>query len=213
METSHLFVCLGDSLTAGSPGFSGYGGWMGNPASQYSYYLDLLAKQEFPAVLAEFLNYGVGGDVVKQMFDRFHRDVLTQLEDEGSLDYVLVMGGNNDVVWHDASPRQALEELEALFNAITVAGAKVIGLEILPVTCAPEIIEKIRETNDGIHQLGESIGFPVVSLFDQLADENQCLASPYDSGDGEHLSVHGYEIVGTIIYNAVIRDILAKMAE
>jgi len=64
-ETSHLFVYVGDSLTAGSPGFSGYGGWMCNPALQYSYYLDLLTKQEFPAVSAEFLNYGVGGDVVE----------------------------------------------------------------------------------------------------------------------------------------------------
>jgi hypothetical protein len=76
------------------------------------------------------------------------------------------MGGNNDVVWYNASPRQTLDDLEELFKIITGKGAKVIGLEILSVTCVPPIFEKIRETNDGIHRLGEEMGFPVVSLFD-----------------------------------------------
>jgi hypothetical protein len=46
-----------------------------------------------------------------------------------------------------------------------------------------------------------------------LTNEALCLAQPYDSADGEHLSVHGYEAIRTIIYNDVVRDILTRMQQ
>ncbi len=103
MENELIFVCLGDSLTAGSPGFSGYGSWSGNPESQFPYWIDRNVKENHPEIKAEFLNYGVGGDVIEQMELRYKRDVLTQLD---RVDYVLIMGGNNDVVWRGAYPEE-----------------------------------------------------------------------------------------------------------
>ena len=194
MENELLFVCLGDSLTAGSPGFSGYGLWRGDITSQYGYWLDLQVKTGFPEIAAEFLNYGVGGNVVRQMIDRYTREVLFQLD---HVDYVLVMGGNNDVVWHGATPEETLRDLEELFNLITNSGAKPIGLEILPVTTDQALVDGIKETNRGLFDLGERLNVPVVALYDALSDESgNGLAAEYDSGDGEHLSVAGYRKVG-----------------
>jgi lysophospholipase L1-like esterase len=206
MDLEIIFVCLGDSLTAGTPGFSGYGSWFGNPQSQYEYWLDLQVKTNFPHVSAEFLNYGVGGDVIEQMQMRYTRDVLTQLD---KVDHVLVMGGNNDVVWRGAFPEEALEAWQDLYTTIVDSGASVIGLEILPVTVDHERVEKIKATNRGLHDLGERLGFPVIALYDALADAtNEGLNAPYDCGDGEHLSVEGYRKVGEIIYADLVEPML-----
>jgi lysophospholipase L1-like esterase len=206
MEKEVIFVCLGDSLTAGSPGFSGYGAWSGNLESQFEYWLDQKVKADFPEIHAEILNYGVGGDVIEQMQIRYNRDVLFQLD---KVDYVLIMGGNNDVVWRGAFPEEAIAVWEELYIDIVKSGAKVIALEILPVSVDHERVEKVKATNRGIHELGEKYNFPVVDLYDALADAtNEGLDAPYDSGDGEHLSVNGYKKVGETIYENFLEDFL-----
>lgn len=218
MRNELHFVCLGDSLTAGNPGFSGYGTWSGNIESWFGYWLDKLTQETFPNITAEFLNYGVGGDVVQQMVTRFNRDVRTQLDE---FEYILVMGGNNDVVWRGKTPRQCLQDLELLFAQIQHAKAQVIALEILPVTMKHGFswtkrkhVRYIKETNQGIHDLGVKMKIPVVNLYDALADEsNNCLAKPYDCGDGEHLSVAGYRKVGEVIFATYLQPMLKNLLE
>jgi len=208
MSKEVTFVCLGDSLTAGNPGFSGYGSWTGNPESQFSYWCQKYAHSDFPNLTANFENYGVGGDIVKQMLERYQRDVLSQLD---HVDYVMVMGGNNDVVWRPTTPSECLRDLQELFTTILNHGSKVIALEILPVTCDMKLVKKIKETNKGMHKLCTQMKIPIIDLYDALADKTKNgLNKPYDSKDGEHLSVEGYRKVGEVIYTSYLKSLLSN---
>ena len=154
---------------------------------------------------------------MQQMSLRFNRDVLTQLD---HVDYVMVMGGNNDVLWRGRHPNQCLEDLESPFLQIQKANAKVIALEILPVTIKWGLfthknkrLNYLRETNLGIHALGKKMGIPVVNLYDPLADAKKTgLNRLYDSGDGEHLSVEGYKKVGHVIFTSFLQNLFRFQA-
>ena len=52
---------------------------------------------------------------------RYKRDVLTQLD---RVDYVLIMGGNNDVVWRGAYPKETIEAWVDLYNTIEIVRAQ-----------------------------------------------------------------------------------------
>ena len=108
-------------------------------------------------------------------------------------------------------PEEAIEAWVDLYNTITSSGAKVVALEIVPVTVDHERVEKIKATNRGLHELGEKYNFPVVDLYDVLADSTgKGLEKTYDSGNGEHLSVEGYKKVGETVYSAFIDQLLSK---
>lgn len=198
MKENFIFVCLGDSLTAGSPGFSGHPTYRGNPKSQYEYWLEKMVEKDFPNLAEDIdiINFGVGGDTACHIYIRFRRDIVHIVPDA---DYVIVWIGINDLVGTFMAPEFVLSNIKDTYDLIMKAGAKVIAVEVAPVTLPTIYNKRVKETNRGIHALASKINALVVPLFDSLLNE---------SGDGVHFSVAGYTKIAEVIYNSVLSKIL-----
>lgn len=97
-------VCIGDSITFGFP----YG-------TEVSW-TRLLAKATGYTVI----NRGINGSTTEDMLNRFHRDVLPH-----SPDYVIIMGGANDIVWRESIDR-IVWNLQEMVKLASDQGIKVV---------------------------------------------------------------------------------------
>lgn len=102
-------VCIGDSITAGHPGF-----WAesmtGEITHQYPYWLDRRLKFQY-----EVINKGYGSDRTFNVLNRFQKDVL-----DLSPQYCLMQIGTNDIYWGGASADGSIEA----FDSSTLADMK-----------------------------------------------------------------------------------------
>ncbi len=198
-------ICLGDSLTAGGPGFSGYGTWSGNIESQYGYWLEKHLEVAFPEKEIDVLNFGVGGDRLWQILYRFNRDVLRLVPEP---DIVLVMGGVNDILGHGSHETGVKKDLEEIYDTIYDTEALLVPIEIGPVTATRRFVNRIRKSNKAIRELAELFEVPFVPLYDALANKDGFgLNQLYDVGDGVHYNVHGYKKIGEAIFE-VLKPVL-----
>lgn len=97
-------VCIGDSITYGFP--------YGEEAS----WTRMLAEATGFLVI----NRGINGNTTGDMLDRFSRDVLAY-----NPDYVIIMGGANDIAWRESIDRITWN-LEEMVNLAAGHGIKVI---------------------------------------------------------------------------------------
>jgi lysophospholipase L1-like esterase len=201
-----LIACLGDSLTAGAPGFSGFSGWSGNPQSQYEYWLEQLVQQKFPNAEVDIANFGVGGNTIWQMQYRFKRDVLRLIPE---LDHVILMGGINDILGHGALVKEVAEDYAELTSLFYDAGAKLIAMEIAPSTVTKAYVTRIKEANAAIHEIARKRNAPIVPIYTALQDPSGMGLNPaYDIGDGVHFNVAGYKRIGETIFSSCLERIL-----
>lgn len=202
-------ICLGDSLTAGEPGFTGYPTFHGNPKSQYEYWLDEQIKAKYPHISAEIANFGVGGNTVWQMVYRFRRDVLRFFD---TIDYVVVMGGINDLLGRAALPEDVLQDLKELYELIMEHNAKVIALEVAPASVTSLYTSRILAVNKGIKEIANKKGFQVAPTYSTLIDSTgKGLHPEFDNGDGVHFPIKGYQAIGTMLFNEVFDKILSSV--
>ena len=109
-------VALGDSTTAGTPGFrspleappSG----AGDLTSQYAWWL----MQAHPGW--EVLNRGVNGERTDQIRARFDRDVL-----DAAPSVVIIIAGVNDV-YQGRAAAEVIEQLRGMYDTATAAGRR-----------------------------------------------------------------------------------------
>ena len=133
-------VALGDSTTAGTPGFEPsfniHAAGRGNIKSQYAYWL----MQKHPKW--NVLNRGVNGERSDQILARFNRDVAG-----AHADLVVVIAGVNDIF-----QRKAIEDIQSNLKSMhQKAKENNIGFlmcTILPYDIAsPEAFENIQKMN------------------------------------------------------------------
>lgn len=117
-----VFALLGDSITAGntptSTGQTNLGYWTWVQA--------VLGYRAYTAVYG-----GIGGNITTQMLARLTTDIITPLSayvTAGRDVYCLVMGGVNDSVNTSDIVATATGNLEAIYDALIVAG-------IIPIAC------------------------------------------------------------------------------
>src|SRR5688572_23364607 len=114
-----LIVALGDSTTAGAPGFRSPievpPDGRGNVESQYAYWLAAMHPNW------RVLNHGVKGDRTDQIAARFRRDVVPLAPD-----VLIVIAGGNDIYQR----REVSESQRALLEIYEGAHAAGIGLVI-----------------------------------------------------------------------------------
>jgi acyl-CoA thioesterase I len=123
-------VAIGDSTTAGTPGFlspieappSG----RGDATSQYSWWL----TQAHPEW--EVLNRGVNGERSDQIRARFHRDVIL-----AAPDIVVIIAGVNDL-YQGLPAAHPIEQLRAMYETAAASGIRVVAGIILPFNTATE---------------------------------------------------------------------------
>ena len=178
-------VALGDSTTAGAPGWKSPveapPDGKGNEQSQYAYWL----MQSHPGW--RVLNRGVDGERTNQIQRRFARDVV-----EAAPRVVVIIAGVNDVYQGKPIP-QVITNLDQLYGSAKSAGIRVLAGTIIPYnTATAEQNAAMRVINDWIGQApGRDPNVAVVDTRAAVAapgDADRLVSSP----DGLHPSVDGY---------------------
>lgn len=184
-------VALGDSTTAGTPGFSSpleeppHGA--GDPQSQYEYWM----MKEHPEWTV--LNRGVNGERSDQILRRFERDVLA-----AKPDWVIVLAGVNDL--YQGYPVEAIQKnLGTIYQKAQKAGIRVIACSILPYNTSEAAVKKrMLEMNRWIKEYTSRQGLLFCDTFKAVEDAvrpGRLKSSP----DGLHPDVEGYRKMGEAI--------------
>lgn len=189
-----LVVGLGDSITAGNPGWDpdAERRKLEDPGddetSQYLYW----ASRANPGM--RFRNHGVGGERTDEIRSRLEQAV----EDA---DVIVVQGGINDVV-QNRSIELAAEDLRAMVRRATQVAPVVLLADVLPWNNGwPDAEPKIRGLNALIAEIGGSAGVPVLPFHETLEDP----AAPGRmkaewTPDGNHPSVEGHRRLGELAF-------------
>lgn len=185
-------VALGDSTTAGTPG------WLsplesppagaGDETSQYAYWL----VQSHPEW--EVLNRGVNGERSDQVRARFNRDVL-----EAGPAAVVIIAGVNDV-YQGRGVDHVVTQLSAMYDEASRASITVVAGSIIPFNTAT------REQNARMHEINEWIRRRAVegSLL-HFVDTRAAAARPdnidllSDTADDLHPTATGYRLMADAI--------------
>lgn len=192
---------MGDSTTAGTPGFRSpleappNGG--GNPESQYAFWM-MRAHPEWTV-----LNRGVNGERSDEIRARFARDVL-----EARPDYAIILAGVNDI--YQGLPPEAVERnLGPMYAESIDAGIVPVAATVLPYNVATERANlAMRELNHWIGSLARILSIPFCDTRAAVADvrnPDRLRGSP----DGLHPDVDGYRRMGDAL-TAVIEAQIAR---
>jgi len=191
-------VALGDSTTAGTPGFkspleappSGEG----DVESQYAWWL----QQTHPDW--QVLNRGVNGERSDQIRARFDRDVLGARPAA-----VVIIAGVNDI--YQGRPAAAVQaELESMYAAAAAGRIPAIAGTIIPFnTATRDQNERMHAVNDWIRDYATS--HPVMTF----CDTRSAVRSPdnpdrlVSSPDDLHPSADGYRLMAIALEPAIRR--------
>ena len=189
-------VALGDSTTAGTPGFRSpleikpYGA--GNPKSQFGYWVMKRNPQW------EVFNRGVEGERSDQIAKRFKRDVLKK-----NPDFVTILAGVNDL-YQGYPAEHVIRHLKALYHESLRAGIPVIACTILPYNSVSQVVqERMAYVSDWISQTSlknEHVYFCDTATAVRNPDRPGYLIS---SADGLHPDVEGYRKVGETVAHCI----------
>jgi lysophospholipase L1-like esterase len=189
-----LVVGVGDSITAGNPG------WDPDPerraledpgddeTSQYLHWASLAN----PGL--RFRNHGVGGERTDEIRARFEDAAV-------GADVIVVQGGINDVV-QGRSIELAAEDLRAMVRRAKELAPVVLLADVLPWNNGwPDAEPKIRALNGLIGEIGVSEGVPVLPFFDTLEDPEAPGRMKREwTPDGNHPSVEGHRRLGELAF-------------
>src|SRR5256712_11713058 len=127
-ERSLTIVGLGDSTTAGTPGFrsplEAPPRGDGNPESKYAHWM-MRSHPEWTV-----LNRGINGETAEEIRNRLPRDVLPERPA-----YAIVLAGVNDIFGGDR-PETVERHLAAMYADILDAGIVPVAATVLPYNMA-----------------------------------------------------------------------------
>ena len=198
-----IIVALGDSTTAGTPGFKSAleapPNGAGDVESQYAYWLTTTHADW------RVLNRGVDGERSDHIRARFQRDVV-----DAHADAVVIVAGVNDV-YQGRSAASVQPELEAMYTAARAARIVVVAGSIIPYdTAGADENARMHAINDWIRTYAAA--HPEAMVF---CDTRAAVAPPgqpdrlVSSPDGLHPSPQGYKLMAEALEPS-IRAALAK---
>jgi len=195
-----VIVGLGDSTTAGSPGFrspleappNGHG----NPESQYAHWM-MKAHPDWTV-----LNRGIDGQTATEIRGRFARDVLS-----AKPAYVILLAGVNDI-FGGSEAESVQRELARMYADALDAGIVPVAATVLPYDrAAPRATAAIFTLNTWIESFAKVLDIP-------FADTHAAVAAPdvphrlRGSPDGLHPDVDGYRRMGDALTRAIEAHLL-----
>jgi len=191
-------VALGDSTTAGTPGFQSPveapPRGRGDEKSQYAYWL-MQAHPEW-----EVLNRGVNGERSDHIRARFDRDAIAAAPRA-----VVILAGVNDV-YQGLPVEHVTGNLAAMYALASRAGIAIVAGSIIPYnTATPEHNARMQQINDWIR--GQA-GLSFVDTRAAVAASNDP-DRLLDSTDGLHPTAAGYRRMADAIQpilERVVRD-------
>jgi lysophospholipase L1-like esterase len=189
-----IVVCaLGDSITAGSPGFDpdpaerARHGFGDDPESQWEHWAALRDPR------LEFRNHGIYG----QRTD----EIAARLEDSAAgADVLVVQGGINDIA-QGRPVSAAAGDLRKMVVRGKELGLRVALVELLPWDNGyPAAAPLIGQLNASIDQIGRDEEVPVYAAYHAIEDPARPgRMRPELTIDGDHPSVAGYRVLGGLI--------------
>ncbi len=197
-------VALGDSTTAGTPGFlsplEAPPAGKGDITSQYAHWL-MKSEPDW-----DVINCGVNGERSDQIAARVVRDVVG-----ASPAAVVIIAGVNDV-YQGRTVEHVLAQLRTMYDRAAHAGIRVVGGTIVPYnTAGTAENERMRQINAWIRE--QTRNEPAIAFVDTRA----AVADPgnadrlAESPDGLHPSPRGYRAMADAIrpvLQGVLRGIL-----
>lgn len=195
-------VAIGDSTTAGTPGFrsplEAPPKGSGNVESQYAHWL-MTAHPDW-----RVLNRGVNGERSDQIRARFTRDAV-----QPGPDGVVIIAGVNDI-YQGRAADAVQRELEAMYAAAHAARIQVVAGSIIPFdTATPDQNARMHGVNDWIREYAgrhEGVTFcDTRATVSAPGQADRLVSSP----DGLHPSPEGYMRMAAALEPA-IRAALAK---
>ncbi|MDA4117497.1 MAG: GDSL-type esterase/lipase family protein [Thaumarchaeota archaeon] len=188
MVASRKIVGLGDSTTAGTPGFASPieapPKGRGNPESQYCYWM-MRAHPEWVV-----LNQGINGQRSDEILSRFQRDVVAE-----KATMVIILAGVNDI-YQGRTIESIKRNLEAMYESAGRNGIVAVATTVLPYNIASrEESRSIRDLNQWIKTTSNAAGRLFCDTNLAVRDDlnPDLLAS---SPDGIHPDVEGYRRMG-----------------
>jgi lysophospholipase L1-like esterase len=198
MPAKTLIVALGDSTTAGTPGWKSPleapPNGAGDETSQYAYWL-MKGRPDW-----DVLNKGINAQHSDEISARFERDVISEAPAA-----VVIIAGVNDV--YQGRPAQhVIGQLSQMYERAAKAGIAIIAGTIIPYnTATPDQNDRMRAINAWIRsQDSTAAGAPIV-----VADTRAAVALPsntdllFESPDQLHPTAEGYRRMGGAIRPAV----------
>ena len=147
-------------------------------------------------------NKGVNGDLTSQMLLRFRGDVVG-LEP----DYVIVLGGANDIGW-GVLIEETLANIREMFEAAADNGIKSIGCTVPPILSWNEGISPRLSLNTLLKQLCQEKKASCVDLFAATCNPATKRLRVDYSSDGLHLNTAGYRKIAETVFTGAMRPIL-----
>lgn len=203
--TKITIVALGDSTTAGTPGWKSplevLPSGQGDETSQYAYWL-MQAHPDW-----NVLNMGVDGQRSDQIRGRFERDVIEQQPRA-----VVIIAGVNDV-YQGRSVQHVKEQLAAMYERARRAEIPVVAGTIVPFnTATEEQNARMKEINAWIRERSsEDPNITFVDTRAAVADQKNADLL-FESPDGLHPSAAGYRRMAEAIEPVLIK-VLARTAD
>ncbi|MBD3213399.1 MAG: hypothetical protein GF311_12395 [Candidatus Lokiarchaeota archaeon] len=216
-----IFLCLGNSLTSGYPGYSpsidGISNGYGNEKSQYIYWLyeyclEFLEKNlgtvdNYILEDLKFINKGIPGELTRNLLNRLERDVIDYTPKP---EYSIIIGGTNDLGWGIPN-NKILDNIKSLHNLSREEDIVSIGANIPPIrqeSTSRNYHERKVQLNQKLSEYFETQDIPFIDLFNGMANMQGNLKKEYAVSDGLHFSVQGYKQMGLVIFNDVIKALL-----
>jgi lysophospholipase L1-like esterase len=191
-EDETRVAALGDSITAGTPGWdprpevrAGLAG--PDERSQYAYW----AERHLPET--DFRNCGVPGERTDE--------IRRRLEDcADGADVLIVQGGVNDIAQGRGTARAAAD-LGAMVRRGKALGLRVAIVELLPWNDAPPRARRaIRRLNRSIRALARRERVKLIRWYRVVEDPRvPGRMRPRLTADGAHPSVAGYRLLGEAV--------------
>lgn len=198
MDERVTIVAMGDSTTAGTPGWKSRieapPAGEGDETSQYAYWL-MQWHSDW-----DVLNHGVNGERSDQIRGRFERDVVDHTPSA-----VVIIAGVNDV-YQGRQAQHVIEQLVSMYERATRVGIRVVAGTIVPYdTATSEQNTAMAEINEWIRR------FATDTKHIDFADTRAAVSAPShpdrlsESPDGLHPSPDGYRRMAEVIQPALKR--------
>jgi lysophospholipase L1-like esterase len=189
-----LIAALGDSVTAGAPGYDPDPAVRerpdvgDNPRSQWEYW----ARREHPDL--QFRNCGVRGERTDQIAVRFENCA-------NGAEGIVIQGGTNDLV-AGVPVATAAANLRGMVRKAKQENLKVALANLIPYNAAcPRSGPVIDDLNRRIEQIGRSEHVEVLHFHEALQDpRDHCRMRAGWTADSIHPSVEGYRRLGEIAF-------------